>query len=224
MNHTTGRTGHLYAIEFSSGIVKVGQSRDITRRIATHVAAAAIHDATADRVWISRPVDRLDERERDLLAFCRARWRLANGGEYFRHADLAKIIEQANQSGVATREVRGRPIPASDMEGTSFMRTFEGVPAEAAEVRAWTKRRTSHPDAQQIAHELFVAILGSGAPTIDITLSSAGPRLRITATGPQPLPLRHSHGPGWPIVAGLCTSTGITTDECGLWAQTEATT
>lgn len=108
--------------------------------------------------------------------------------------------------------------------GTTYRRSFKGLAIEAAEVRAWTKKRTDHPDAQQIAHELFVAILGSGADTIDITLSTAGNRLRITATGPQPLPLRHSHGPGWPIVAGLCTSTGITTDECGLWAQTEATT
>jgi len=107
--------------------------------------------------------------------------------------------------------------------GTTYRRTFKGLPIEAAEVRAWTRTRTNHPDAQQITHELFVAILGSGADTIDITLSSAGRRLRITATGPQPLPLRHSHGPGWPIVAALSTSTGITTDEHGVWAQMEAT-
>lgn len=105
--------------------------------------------------------------------------------------------------------------------GTTYRRSFKGLAIEAAEVRAWTKKRTDHPDGVQISHELFVAVLGSGADTIEITLSSAGSRLRITATGPQPLPLRHSHGPGWPIVAGLSTSTGVTTDECGLWAQTE---
>lgn len=107
--------------------------------------------------------------------------------------------------------------------GTTYRRSFKGLAIEAAQVRAWTTKRTNHPDAQQVAHELFIAILGSGADTIDITLSTAGNRLRITATGPQPLPLRHSHGPGWPIVAALCSTTGITTDECGLWAQTETT-
>lgn len=222
MNHTTGRTGHLYAIEFSSGTVKVGQSRNIARRIASHEAGAARHGVTADCIWISEPIEQLDERERELLAFCARQWQTTAGDEYFRHADITKIIEQANNSGVATQEVRRRPMPAPNT-GVTYGRPFKGHAAEAAEVRAWTRSRVPHPDAPRIAHELFVAILGSGADTIDITLSTAGRRLRITATGPHPLPLRHSHGPGWPIVAALCSTTGITTDECGLWAQTETT-
>ncbi|MCI3272158.1 hypothetical protein [Streptomyces cylindrosporus] len=76
-----------------------------------------------------------------------------------------------------------------------------------------------HPDAPLIAHELFVAILKSGAPVVDMTLSTAGPRLRITAQGPEPLPVIYSHGPGWALISGLSHLSGLTTDECGLWAQ-----
>ncbi|WP_262505530.1 hypothetical protein [Streptomyces sp. TRM68367] len=76
-----------------------------------------------------------------------------------------------------------------------------------------------HPDAPLIADELYVAVLASGAPVIQMTLSTAGSRIRITATGPDPLALISSRGPGWQIITGLCHSAGLTTDECGLWAQ-----
>ena len=107
--------------------------------------------------------------------------------------------------------------------GNTWRRPFKGHPSEAAQVRAWTRTRTPHDDAPQVAHELFVAVLATDPDTVEMTLSTAGTRLRITATGPNPLPLRHSHGPGWPIVAALSRSTGVTTDEHGLWAQIEAT-
>jgi hypothetical protein len=103
--------------------------------------------------------------------------------------------------------------------GRTYGRTFKGHPAEAAHVRAWTAGRTTHPDAVQVAHELFIAVLASGADAIEMALSTAGDRLRITATGPEPLPLRHSHGPGWRLIEGLSRTNGVTTDECGLWAQ-----
>ncbi|MEU6098655.1 hypothetical protein [Streptomyces sp. NPDC047079] len=76
-----------------------------------------------------------------------------------------------------------------------------------------------HPDAPLIADELFVAVLGAGAPAIEMTLSTAGSRIRITAQGTDPLPLIYSHGPGWTLVNGLTDRAGMTTDESGLWAQ-----
>lgn len=102
--------------------------------------------------------------------------------------------------------------------GTTYSRPFKGLAVEASEVRAWTRRRAQHPDAPTVAHELFVAILASGADTIEITLSTAGTRLRITAIGPDPLPVRHSHGPGWLIVHGLSRTSGTTENDHGLWA------
>lgn len=103
-----------------------------------------------------------------------------------------------------------------------WTREFKAHPIEAARVRAWTAARAGHGDAPQVANELFVAVLGARPDTVAMTLTTTGDRLRITATGPAPLPLRHSHGAGWPIVAALSRSTGVTTDEHGLWAQLEA--
>lgn len=103
--------------------------------------------------------------------------------------------------------------------GQTWQRGFKAAPIEAAGVRAWTRTRTPHPDAPQIAHELFVALLKSGADVVEVAISTAGARTRITASGPAPLPLRHSHGPGWRLIAGLSLSTGMTPDECGLWAE-----
>lgn len=40
----------------------------------------------------------------------------------------------------------------------------------------------------------------------------------FTALGPDPLDVPHSPGPGWRIVTGLTNSSGLTTDDCGLWA------
>ncbi|MFM9629347.1 hypothetical protein ACKI10_17190 [Streptomyces galilaeus] len=102
--------------------------------------------------------------------------------------------------------------------GTTYSRPFKGLAVEAAEVRAWTRRRTHHPDAPTVANELFVAILGSGAEVIEMGLSSAGDRLRITATGSAPLFLRHSHGPGWLIVHNLSRTSGTTEDGHSMWA------
>jgi hypothetical protein len=106
--------------------------------------------------------------------------------------------------------------------GRTWRLAFKGHPSEAAGVRAWTSKRTPHPDAPTVANELFVAVLASGADLIEMTLSTAGSRLKVTATGPKRLPVRHSHGPGWTLVAGLSRINGMTTDEHGLWAQLES--
>lgn len=103
--------------------------------------------------------------------------------------------------------------------GHTWRKAFKGEPIEAAHVRLWTAGRVKHPDAPLIANELYVAVLGSGAPVVEMTLSTAGTRIRITAQGDDPLPLIHSHGPGREIVQAIAHMSGLTTDECGLWAQ-----
>jgi hypothetical protein len=102
-------------------------------------------------------------------------------------------------------------------------RTFKGHPSEAAAVRAWARQHTPHPDAPLIAHELYIALLGAGTDPIEMRVAVIEDRLRITATGTgaatDPLPVRHSHGPGWRIIHGLTHTNGVTIDERGLWAQ-----
>ncbi|MET8559319.1 hypothetical protein ABZV75_01515 [Streptomyces flaveolus] len=101
--------------------------------------------------------------------------------------------------------------------GHTWQKAFKGEPAEAAHVRLWVTGRVQHPDAPLIANELFIAVLSSGATAAEMTLSTSGSR--ITATGPHPLPLTSSHGPGWTIVSSRANLTGMSTDETGLWAQ-----
>ncbi|MBU5946825.1 hypothetical protein ACPCAJ_02285 [Streptomyces griseoincarnatus] len=105
--------------------------------------------------------------------------------------------------------------------GHTWRKAFKGEAREAAHVRLWTTGRVTHPDAPAVANELFLSVLGSGAPAIEMTLSTAGTRIRITAEGPDQLTVLHSHGPGWRIVAGLSAQSGLTTDGRGVWAQLE---
>jgi hypothetical protein len=102
--------------------------------------------------------------------------------------------------------------------GHAWQKAFKGEPVEAAHVRLWTAGRVHHPDAPLLAHELYVAVLSSGAPVIEMTLSTAGTRIRITAQGQDPLPLLSSRGPAGTLITGLSHSAGLTTDELGIWA------
>ncbi|MFC8832369.1 hypothetical protein ACFT8V_04105 [Streptomyces griseoincarnatus] len=106
--------------------------------------------------------------------------------------------------------------------GHTWRKAFKGEAREAAHVRLWTTGRVTHPDAPTVANELYLSILGSGAPAIEMTLSTAGTRIRITAEGPDQLTVLHSHGPGWRIVDGLSIQSGLTTDGRGVWALLEA--
>lgn len=110
-------------------------------------------------------------------------------------------------------------MPETGQSGQSWQRAFKGLPEEARSVRQWTAARAEHPSAAQVAHELFVAVLGAAPDLVELTLSTAGERVRITATGPDPLPLRHTHGPGRRIITGMSALSGTTSDARGLWAQ-----
>lgn len=107
--------------------------------------------------------------------------------------------------------------------GHTWRVAFKGHPAEAARVRQWTRGRLTHDDAPAIATELFIAILGSHSErrpdVIEMTISTAGTRARISATGYRPLPVLQIHGPGALIISKLSHSSGVTTDGSGLWAQ-----
>ncbi|WP_405797858.1 hypothetical protein [Streptomyces sp. NBC_01506] len=107
--------------------------------------------------------------------------------------------------------------------GHTWRLVFKGHPAEAVRVRQWTGDRLTHRDAPAIANELFIAILGNSparcSAAIEITLSTAGRRARISADGAHPLPMLQTHGPGALIIARLSQSSGVTADGYGLWAQ-----
>ncbi|WP_283516440.1 hypothetical protein [Streptomyces sp. H27-C3] len=106
--------------------------------------------------------------------------------------------------------------------GHTWRKVFMALPVEADRVRSWTAGHVAHEDAPLVANELFVAVLGNRPESIEMTISTAGPRMRITATGQAPLPILQVHGPGALVIKGLSRSSGITTCVCGLWAQLTA--
>ncbi|MEV5289902.1 hypothetical protein AB0K64_01515 [Streptomyces sp. NPDC053741] len=103
--------------------------------------------------------------------------------------------------------------------GHSWTRQFEAHPGTARLVRCWVTLRLRDLDASQVANELFIAVIATGTRTVEMTLSTAGTRSRITAAGSRVLSLRHSHGPGFTIVSGLASTSGTTADGRGVWAQ-----
>lgn len=88
--------------------------------------------------------------------------------------------------------------------GQSWRRTFESAPASAPAVRSWTRDRISHPDAPAVADELFLVVFATAAAAVEVTLSTAGTRARITAHGATRPLLRQADDAGhrmWPRCA-----------------------
>lgn len=86
-------------------------------------------------------------------------------------------------------------------------------------MRYWTHSRIPHPDAPAVADELFIAVLTTEPTAVEVTLSTAGHRVRITAHGAtRPLP-RQADDAGRRIVAALSARSGTTPDARGLWAE-----
>lgn len=104
--------------------------------------------------------------------------------------------------------------------GQSWQRTFRGLPEETYAMRCWTRERVRHANAPQVAHEMFLVVLARSPEAIEITLSTADTRVRITVTGSCELPLKHVHGPGRRIIRALTAGLfGTTADGHGLWAE-----
>lgn len=107
--------------------------------------------------------------------------------------------------------------------GHTWRVLFKGHPGEASHVRRWARGRLNHDDAELIADELFVAILvgltGRSPDAVEMTISTAGSRARISATGFLPLPVPAMRGPGALIISRLSHSSGVSQDGQCLWAQ-----
>lgn len=76
--------GHIYVIEFTSGIVKVGKAKDPKARIAAHTRIAEVHGGGVRSSWVSRRLVSYSAAERDLIDLCSRRGQPVGGREYFR--------------------------------------------------------------------------------------------------------------------------------------------
>lgn len=75
--------GHLYAVEFGNGVVKVGRSDEPRKRLATHAAHAMLVGGVISS-WVSRRHYCCRETERCLIDLCARHGELVSGRECFR--------------------------------------------------------------------------------------------------------------------------------------------
>ncbi|WP_331766999.1 hypothetical protein [Embleya sp. NBC_00896] len=107
-------------------------------------------------------------------------------------------------------------------QGHTWQRRFEGRPEQARAVRAWVRNLLSDcmgnetvRAAELVASELFTAA-GLDRDAADMTVSTAGSRIRVYATSPELLGVIDTHGPWRALVDGLTDTTG--SDTHTLWA------
>lgn len=92
----TMRVGHIYAVQFSSGVLKVGQTTQPKTRLADHAKAAQAHGHSVAETLVSPPHVNYCDNERLLIAFCEEQWRLIAGREYFADADIEAVVRFTN--------------------------------------------------------------------------------------------------------------------------------
>jgi hypothetical protein len=103
--------------------------------------------------------------------------------------------------------------------GQSWQRTFPAEAQQARAARAWVHAHIAHEDAAQIVGELFVAVLAVHPSKVLMTISTSGPRMRLTAAGDRTLPLHSLQGPGRSILGALAPLHGSSPDDRGVWAE-----
>lgn len=98
---------YIYIVQFGSGTIKVGKTKNPTSRLRTHAATARTHGIKVAAQWISQPITTAAENERLLIRFCNERFTSLNGGEYFAGAVIDEVLAFAERlSGDANKGVR----------------------------------------------------------------------------------------------------------------------
>ena len=109
-------SGHIYVIEFSSGIVKPGRTRSWRTRRRDHEASGLVHGVEISREWVSPLHCEYRVNESMLLSFVADRGTRAHGAEYFVGVDFDEIVEFAESlpKTDAPEARNARPTPRVD--------------------------------------------------------------------------------------------------------------
>lgn len=79
--------GHLYVVEFDSGVLKVGKSASPDRRLEQHAKAGFVQ-----RTWVSTHHLGCSVTEREVLSYCAKYGRLHGGREYFTGLNFYSVV------------------------------------------------------------------------------------------------------------------------------------
>jgi hypothetical protein len=86
--------GYLYAIEFDTGVVKVGQTVNPRRRLGEHAREAGAFGTVITDYWISEPHAHYLDNETALISFCRDRAPVVRR-EYFHGIPIDDAVDFA---------------------------------------------------------------------------------------------------------------------------------
>lgn len=95
MHDNDGSGVYLYVLQFSDGVVKVGQTVRPAERFAEHERDAKKIGCTTRQRWLSFPY-MSSRHERMLIAYCKANWPRVQGLEFF-EADFDEVVEFATE-------------------------------------------------------------------------------------------------------------------------------
>lgn len=96
-NYAWLSTGYLYAIEFSSGAVKVGRAGNPFARLKTYGFHAVVGGYRIDRIWVSDRFDHPHAAERVLITFADQQGARNVGNEYFFGLSFDAIVRRGRQ-------------------------------------------------------------------------------------------------------------------------------
>lgn len=82
---------YVYALKFSTGIVKVGLTSSPSRRISNYLTYLVPFGISIADQWVSEPHGRAEDNEIALLRFCRARASEVTSREYFVGVDFGDL-------------------------------------------------------------------------------------------------------------------------------------
>ena len=84
--------GHVYAILFKNGLVKVGKSGDPNSRIASHKSNAAVHGNPVTNFWVSPLLTDMHEAESRLINYCSMYESPIAGSEWFMGLSYSDVV------------------------------------------------------------------------------------------------------------------------------------
>lgn len=109
--HRAGDVGHVYVIQFSNGVVKVGKAVHPESRIGDHRHDAAVHNISIVDGFVSDAHPGQSKTERELIKFCAHHGtRTAAGNEYFTGIDFEAACSFADDA--VGRRVRAAGLAA----------------------------------------------------------------------------------------------------------------
>jgi hypothetical protein len=132
---SSGADGYVYVIEFNSGTVKVGHSRNPQTRVKLVAGAARPHGIAVTRQWISQPHLDSQRNEEHLLTFCRGRGTTLNEGDFFAHTLLTDKESGASLTMTQYGRMAGRDDSWGDAEPVIVLPTTEGILSRIDQVR-----------------------------------------------------------------------------------------